>query len=144
MRRRSPSPTRLVRWLPTVALLGLACHVGAPVGDPRRSAPVGADVDSTDPTLRRAEGLLYLREAPFSGRLVERYADDSTKSVTPYVAGRRHGLARAWHASGQPMYERGYLEGLEEGFHRGWWEDGRLHFEYPYADGTLDGNARER
>jgi len=107
------------------------------------STPPERSVDATDPRIVSRSGVLYLADAPLNGLVIERWPDGSTKSITEFAAGRRHGAATAWYPDGQPMYERWYEEGLEEGTHRGWWEDGSRRFEYDFDRGLHDGTARE-
>ena len=126
-------PRRLASTAAPVAMLLLLAAADAP----RR------EVDAADPGLGRARGVLYLRGAPFTGRVVERRADGSLAGVTPYAAGRRHGTVLAWYAGGAPRHRRRYVRGREDGAHAGWWEDGSRRFAYRFRDGFAEGVARE-
>ena len=120
----------------TLLLLPATAHVApAPV------APIV--IDAADTALVRRSGLLVLRNAPFTGRLIEHDSLGAVIAATAYRAGRRDGVAEAWYGSGAPRYRRHYVEGREEGEHAGWWEDGRVHFAYHYRHGLIEGEARE-
>jgi antitoxin component YwqK of YwqJK toxin-antitoxin module len=124
-------------------LLWAACTApDAAAPDPVAYLP-GQEVAATDALLRRAGGVLYHGEAPFSGLLVERYDDGARKRVTPYYQGRIHGLVRGWYPDGSPMEERLYRLGEKEGTHRGWWENGQRRFAYHFRNGRHEGRARE-
>ena len=112
---------------------------------PAPQVPVGipdVEILSDDDALHRAGGLLYRNEAPFSGRLVERYDEGSTKSITPYSEGKAHGLAKGWYPGGALRVERLYQAGNKEGAHTGWWEDGSLKFVYHFKNDVHEGAAR--
>ena len=127
----------LLLWLAGVGLVAQRPSMPeAPVG------LSGTDVLSTDAALRRAGGILYHGDAPFSGRLIERYARGATKSLTPYDEGKAQGVARGWYPDGTAMYERPYEAGRKEGVHTGWWEGGRLQFVYHFKNDLHEGNAR--
>ena len=100
------------------------------------------EVVSTDTDLHRAGGILYYGDEPFSGRLVKRYDDGTTKRVTPYYEGKAHGLAKGWYPGGGSMYERLYEAGEKEGAHTGWWEDGRLKFVYHFKNDLHEGSTQ--
>ena len=99
-------------------------------------------VVSTDALLNRVRGILYYDEAPFSGYLVERYEEGTTKDRTPYYEGQAHGTARGWYPDGSLEYVRRYRAGKKEGIHTGWWENGQVQFLYRFKDDLHEGRAQ--
>ena len=134
-----------MKYFDLLLLLLWLTGVGLAVQRPSTSeAPAGisAEILSNDPALHRTGGLLYHGEVPFSGRLVEQYDDGAIKRLTPYNAGKAHGLAQAWYPDGGVMDERLYEAGRKAGVHTGWWENGHLKFIYHFNNDLHEGNAK--
>ncbi len=96
-----------------------------------------------DLSLKRKNGRLYQDSSLYSGYLMEYFDEGSPKRLTPYLAGKMHGLVRAWYQNGALRQERLYWQGKREGVHRGWWEDGTAQFEYHFNKDLHEGRARE-
>jgi antitoxin component YwqK of YwqJK toxin-antitoxin module len=98
---------------------------------------------AADPSLRHAEGVLYLGTAPFSGWVYSLYDKGDTASITSFYKGREHGTARAWYPNRQLKEIRSWCNGRKTGEHKGWWEDGRLRFIYHFSNDTYEGTVQE-
>lgn len=122
------------------ALLLSAAAIGVLAARPA-APPVRLDVPASAVT--RADGIVSLRGKRFTGAVVERWADGSVRSRTPYLRGVRDGVAAAWHPNGARAYLRSYRHGREHGPHTAWWDDGTPRLSERFADGRLEGEARE-
>ena len=100
------------------------------------------EVLSTDAALHRNQGMLFFGSAPFTGTLIEHYADGATKRATSYVGGKEEGIALGWYPGGTPMEKRQYRDGLKEGMHLSWWADGAVKFIYRFEHDLHEGNAK--
>ncbi len=90
------------------------------------------------PGMQTVNGVLYLGGQPWSGQLSERELDQST-SLTPYVEGRRHGLATGWHPNGKLTWQRAFRRGNRQGSASGWWPNGQLQFRRQYRSDVFEG-----
>ena len=100
-------------------------------------------VHAGDPALRRAEGMLWLGYAPFSGWIYSLYDKGDTASVASFYKGKEHGTARAWYPNRQLKEIRPYNRGRKTGEHKGWWDDGRLRFIYHFSNDMYEGAVLE-
>jgi hypothetical protein len=98
---------------------------------------------ASDPALHRVNDVVFVAGRPFTGDILDSYANGLRRAVTPYRNGRRDGDALMWYPNGQLMAETEFVSGREEGVSKGWWEDGRIHFAYRFQNGVLEGEARE-
>lgn len=95
-------------------------------------------LDSSTPGLENRNGVLYVQGQPYSGFLAEREFDGSS-SRTPYVDGRRHGLAQGRYRGGQLAWQRAFRLGLRQGVANGWWPNGQLQFRRHYRSDVFEG-----
>ena len=100
-------------------------------------------VHAGDPSLRHAEGVLYLGQAPFSGWAYALYDTGDTASLISYFNGREEGTGRAWYPNKQLSEIRQYENGRKTGEHKGWWESGRLRFVYHFSNDEYEGTVQE-
>lgn len=123
-----------------VALLLVSQQPPPLVTDLAVPRPRGArSLDSDDPLLSRRGGQLLAGGVPFTGHVVKRRADGSTRAVTPYRDGLLHGTALTWHADGQLDTVRHYEDGAKVGRHSGYWPDGTPRFEETFEGGLYNG-----
>ncbi len=70
------------------------------------------------------------------------YKSGSTKAITPYVDGHRHGLEKTYYESGslkgENIYEHNNLNGLSKQYY----ENGALQKAANYTNGQLDGTMK--
>ena len=95
-------------------------------------------MDAHSPGLQNVNGILYLAGAEYSGHLAERELDGST-SRTPYVDGKRHGLAQGWYSGGKLAWQRAFRWGNREGIAKGWWPNGQPQFRRHYRADLFEG-----
>lgn len=88
-------------------------------------------------------GVAYNDNVPFTGRVVEKFANGDTRRSAQYRAGKLDGTSRAWYDNGEIEYVRSYSHGVEEGTHQGWYDNGHQRFEYHYHNGIADGVSRQ-
>lgn len=131
----------------TARTLSLAALAAAALlcGPARPASPAdrGITVEAADAALRRENGVVRYNRIPLTGRIVEHHPDGAVRSSTPYLRGRRDGVAEGWYADGRPAYRRAFREGREEGEHRTWWPDGRARLVERFRRGRLEGTVRE-
>src|SRR5262245_11285523 len=83
-------------------------------------------------------GVLVRDGEAFPGEL-EEWSEGHLISRVPYVDGRTHVRALAFHPDGELRHERYYERGRKEGTHRGYWENGQLQFVRRYHRDLLEG-----
>ncbi len=96
-----------------------------------------------DVHLHRAEGYLYYGKRPFTGTVLEYYADGTLAKETPYYHGHEDGMMKSWYLNKQQEQERYFSAGKKQGIHRGWWPGGLPKFEYQFTDDEHNGFAKE-
>jgi len=100
-------------------------------------------VDERGTNFVTLKGVVYNNAKPFSGHAYSLLASGDTASVTPYVNGKIHGIARSWYDNGRMKEHRLFVIGNKTGEHHGWYETGALKFIYHYRNDLHHGNARE-
>jgi antitoxin component YwqK of YwqJK toxin-antitoxin module len=121
----------------TLIIAAAAALLAGPVAE----APAAAEVPASAVT--RVDGIAYLHGGRLTSTVVERHADGSLRSRTPYLRGVRHGVAEGWYPDGTRAYRRAFRSGREHGPHTAWWEDGRPRLSERFVRGRLEGQARE-
>ena len=101
-------------------------------------------VDALNTNLKLDNGVLFLKEIPFSGILRTYYPTAELKSEIEYVYGKKNGYERQWYKNGEFLIERFYKNGFKTGIHKAWFSSGKLKFEYHFNDnGEFHGQVRE-
>ena len=94
--------------------------------------------------LKLDNGILFYKEVPFNGVLIEYYEAKKLKSKIDYVKGKKNGFEKQWSVNGNQLIERFYNEGFKTGVHKAWWEDGTQKFEYHFNEiGEFHGVVKE-
>lgn len=102
----------------------------------------GIIAEVSDTTL--INGVLFYKDAPFTGNLQSYYRDKILKSDIQYLKGKKQGSEIHWQDSGQKIVERYYHEGMKSGVHKSWWKNGNLKFEYHFnTKGEYQGSVKE-
>ncbi len=104
---------------------------------------IGKELLKTDSLIKKVNGIIYIKNIPFSGILVDKYPNDSIKSKCQYSLGKRHGNYEGWYPDGSRWFKRLYLEGKKEGIHLTWWPDGAKKSFYPFKNGFKEGNHKD-
>jgi antitoxin component YwqK of YwqJK toxin-antitoxin module len=73
-------------------------------------------------------------DGPFTGELVEHYADGTLAGLQTYRHGFQDGPERQYHPDGSLAYEGEWTWSRGVGTHRSWYPNGRLKAEYRYND----------
>lgn len=101
-------------------------------------------VEASDENLKLENGVLFYKQKPFSGVLLENFTSEIIKSRTEYLNGKKHGNEQHWYANGSQLSERSYAGGFKVGVHKSWWSSGDLKFEYHFNNnGEFHGNVKE-
>ncbi len=74
-------------------------------------------------------------DKPYSGKVVDLYANGQLEKEGTYVNGRMNGPARMWYENGQLGYEGNLVNGEPNGLHRWYNKDGSLGKEETYVNG---------
>jgi antitoxin component YwqK of YwqJK toxin-antitoxin module len=90
------------------------------------------------------DGLLYRENEsrPFTGMMLERYADGTLKSRTSVAAGLLEGISEGWHPGGQLQVREHFERGISHGPRTKWYEDGTLMSETMIQEGEHHGMFR--
>jgi len=126
-----------------IGLLILLILPRAGFADEVRRTNVTNEVVEVSDTAVRKNGLLLVRGEPFTGILIEHFAEGGLKSRTCFAGGRQDGLSESWHANGRTNEVRQYRNGRKEGDNKGWWPNGKPRFEFHFRDGVYDGTCQE-
>jgi len=100
-------------------------------------------VESTSARVSETNGVVLVDQQPFSGHVLEHFANGELKRDATYHDGKLQGLTRGWHDNGRLDYARTYSAGLEEGTHEGWYENGSRRFEYHFSKGLSEGISKQ-
>lgn len=100
-------------------------------------------VRAGDTALQWRNGLYYYRQLPFSGHVVERYANDMVQYDRSYRNGKEEGWHFSYYPGGALSEQRYYHAGEKDSVHTGWWPNGRLRFEYHFNNGLYHGDFKE-
>lgn len=92
---------------------------------------------------KRQNGEVYFNNLPFSGYLIEQYANDSIARKIGYFEGKQNGITTAYYKNGSIQYQRPYLNGEKHGIHLGFHKNGVKAFEYHFVNGFNEGNHKE-
>lgn len=95
----------------------------------------------SEASLRNQNGTWHYQDKVFSGYILDILHGD-TLAKLPIVAGKEHGLAQGWYASGRKKYECHYAQGKREGKHTGWHENDTLSYAYFFKDDLYEGVQR--
>ena len=94
-----------------------------------------------DDTERHEGGILYRKniDRPFTGRLVDKYADGSISLEASYLDGLPHGQQLRRFKNGNPALEAIFDYGVLSGIKTRWWESGGLREEEYWSEGKFYG-----
>ena len=89
-------------------------------------------------SLIEREGVLYDGSSaePFTGLVVEYYANGQPKSESAFYDGQKHGLETTWYLSGNIHREVAYHYGERHGQWMSWSRDEELLVAYTYERGN--------
>lgn len=94
--------------------------------------------------LVRRDGLLYHRDQaePFTGVMVEKYGNGSSKARSMIRGGVLDGLSEGWHTNGQIQVRELFRKGISHGLREKWYENGSRMSEGMIVEGKHDGLFR--
>lgn len=90
------------------------------------------------------DGRLYVtnQTVPFTGLLVEHYADGALKSRSTVMDGRLNGVSEGWHTNGQMQVREFFTNGVSHGFREKWYPNGGKLSEGEIISGKHEGIFR--
>ena len=94
-----------------------------------------------DDTETHEGGVLYRKniDRPFTGRLLEKYADGSISLEASYLDGLPHGQQLRYFKNGKPALEAIFDFGVLSGIKTRWWESGIVREEEYWSAGKFFG-----
>ena len=102
------------------------------------------EVNRNQANIKLKNGVLYIKETPFSGIVNTFYADGNIKAKAAYDQGKREGFFWGWYRNGKQWFKRSYIKGLKAGIHKGWHENGARMFEYHFNNkGVYNGAVKD-
>tara|TARA_B100001057_G_scaffold240075_1_gene240434 strand:+ start:1469 stop:2026 length:558 start_codon:yes stop_codon:yes gene_type:complete len=86
-------------------------------------------------------GILYRKniDRPFTGRMLEKYADGSIALESSYLDGLPHGQQLRRFENGKPALEAVFDQGVLSGVKTKWWENGKIREEEYWSEGEFFG-----
>jgi antitoxin component YwqK of YwqJK toxin-antitoxin module len=101
-------------------------------------------ISNADKNLNRKNGVVYLGEKPFTGKIYSLYPNTKdTAEITGYNAGREHGIWKEFFANGLLKEKREFRDGLKTGEFLAWWENGKQRLAYNFINDEYEGTCRE-
>jgi len=90
------------------------------------------------------EGHLQLvgADVPFTGLMVEHYADGQLRSRSAVSNGLLQGLSEGYYTNGQIQVSEHFIKGVSHGVRTKWYPDGAKQSEAEISDGKLQGLFR--
>lgn len=87
------------------------------------------------------DGLAFDGKArmPFSGIIVERYAEGGRHTAIEMRRGKVHGWSRGWFQNGKLEVEESFADGVSHGVRRRWFDNGQRRSETHIEKGQLRG-----
>ena len=111
---------------------------------PNETAPAALVREAARTNLVLREGQLWSREQePFSGWMVEYFADGTARSRSAVANGLLHGLSRGYYTNAQLQVTEYFVAGVSEGVRTKWYPNGIRQSEAPIAGGKLQGTYRK-
>ncbi len=128
-------------------LLAVAALVAVLVGlRPRSSAPaVSLDVSLERKELKVRDGRFHVPGSakPFTGWLLDHYADGSPRCQSAVVDGRLHGESTGWFTNGVVELQEQFQAGLAEGTRTTWHPNGQKRSEGRLHEGRQEGRYQQ-
>ena len=78
-----------------------------------------------------------VERVPYTGMVVEKYADGSPRAEASFLKGRKDGMERFWFSNGQIKEESHWFDGLANGLMTHWTETGEIKRVLRYKKGDL-------
>ena len=87
------------------------------------------------------DGLIYRDgiEAPFTGRIIDRFENGKVEMDSSYLEGQPHGTQLRYFQNGKPALEATFDNGRLSGIKSRWWESGLIREEEYWSDGNYRG-----
>lgn len=92
--------------------------------------------------LNLVSGRLHSGDIPFTGVMVERYADRSLMSRSEISDGRMHGVSEGWFTNGVLQVREHFVQGISHGLRLRWNEHGTKIAEARIVSGKIEGMFR--
>jgi hypothetical protein len=117
------------------AIAGILCLVR--LAPTRIKAPPPNQRLRTELDLR--DGCLFDRGNPFTGAVLEYYANGQIKSRSSISNGLLEGLSEGWHTNGVLQVSEHFAKGVSNGLRTKYYENGKKLSETRVINGTIEG-----
>ena len=96
-------------------------------------------IDGAGLVMDRVTGLWHndVSREPFTGRILEKYPDQSPRAEAGFLNGKKDGMERFWYPKRILKSEGQWFDGMENGIFREWDERGKLIRAARYKNGQL-------
>jgi antitoxin component YwqK of YwqJK toxin-antitoxin module len=108
----------------------------------RAEVPIAPEMSRTNLVLEMGRLRQQGSTNPFSGLMVEHYADGTLRSRSAVSNGVLHGLSQGWYTNGQIQVSEQFKEGVSDGVRTKWYPGGAKQSEASIAAGKLNGTFR--
>jgi antitoxin component YwqK of YwqJK toxin-antitoxin module len=99
---------------------------------------------NTDKNLNRKNGVVYLDEKFFTGKIYSLYPNTTdTAEITAYKEGREHGIWKKIYTNGLLKEKREFTNGMKTGEYLAWWENGKQRLAYYFVNDEYEGTCKE-
>jgi hypothetical protein len=89
------------------------------------------------------ENLYYRDGKPYTGKLIEYYANGEIKSEVDFQNGKKSGLATFWYIHGIKHREAHYIDDQLDGEYTEWYHSGQILVKCTYKGGKVAGKCDE-
>ena len=100
------------------------------------------EVSRTNLVLAGGQLRLMSQSSPFSGFMVEHYANGTLRSRSAISNGLLHGISLGWYTNGQLQVSESFKEGVSHGLRTKWYANGAKLSEAGILAGKLNGTFR--
>lgn len=101
-------------------------------------------LENTNKKLNYKNGILYIEDELFSGKITSFDAVNQTKNSCEYLNGKKHGKELKYFLDDSLAEERFYTNGLKTGIHKAWWNNSQPKFVYYFDNqGRYNGSVKE-
>lgn len=93
--------------------------------------------------LKDRQGKLHYEGRPYSGYIIEYFANKNIRSKKGFNNGLLEGNSILYFPNGNQESKRPYKNGEKHGEHFGWYKDGQMKFHYNFVKGLSEGNHKD-
>lgn len=132
----------ILALIPALGVFALLWFGSRSSPEPLKTAPSRPPVEVLGSQLELRDGRLCLIGSadPFTGSILERYAEGSLKSRSAIVNGLLSGPSEGWYTNGQCQVSEQFRDGVSHGVRTKWYANGNKLSEATIVAGQLQGH----